>query len=1136
MKKRMVTLFLSLLMAMGMAGCGASGTHAPDGGPIASYNDPSVTIAAEVGTTTEAAVKAELPNASYIYVNSASDGYLSVQSGQADAFAGDRATFDRACAGGLTGLSYPDHVFGDAGNVAVGISPKASFDGAEQLINDFLAELSESGVLTDMSDRWLDKGDYSMPQIERPADPERTVRIGTSGLLEPYTFYAGTELTGFEIELMDRFALWANVRVEVSTYDWGSIVPACASGKVDYIMSCLYDTPERRESIGFSRPYMEVVTVLIVPDNAGTEISPQQGLKALTGRPVGVNTGSIYDGMTQRYIPDAQLLYFNTVSDEAQALLTGKIDGFLQDLPIAKELCRNISGLTYLKTPIEPDNYGFALTRTDEGAALRDRLNEYVSGLRADGAIDRLEEKWFGSDESVKQPPELTALTAVNGTLRYATDPGSAPFDYIVNGEYAGYDIDIIYGFCLEQGYGLEIVGMDFAGVIPSLVSGKCDLAGAGISITEERAESVHFTEPTYEGGVVLMLRTEDAVVNGQPREERGFLSKLSASFEKTFIREARWRLLLSGLEVTLLISLLSAAFGTAFGFGLCLLRRGRSRFLSGLAAGFIRIVQGVPIVVLLMVLYFVVFASSSISGILVAAIGFTVNFGVYVSEMMRAGIDAVDRGQWEAADALGFGRVRTFRRIIAPQALRHILPVYKGEFVSMVKMTSVVGYIAIQDLTKAGDIIRSRTYEAFFPLIVTAVIYFLLSWGLTRLISLIELSTDPKKRSREPRGVDTSLTEVPPSEPGLVSGDGDVVIRVEHLEKAYPNVTPLKDVNTEIRRGDVVTIIGPSGTGKSTLLRCLNRLEAPTQGRISVFGVDMDSGKREITAVRRRMGMVFQSFNLFPHLTVAENIMLAPTELKGKSPQSAWQQAMALLRSVGLAEKAFNYPDELSGGQKQRVAIARALAMQPDIVLFDEPTSALDPTMVGEVLSVIRKLASDGYTMLIVTHEMKFSRYVSSRVFYMDQGEIYEEGSPEQIFDEPRRDRTRAFVRRLKVLELPITSPDYDFIAVNEAMRSFGEKHQFAARRIAGMEHVFEELMAQCTIPRLGAQFRLTVTAEYSEESDRLAMRFVWLGESYDPATQGDELSLKLVRPLIRSHEFSFENGENRLVVSLQS
>ena len=230
-------------------------------------------------------------------------------------------------------------------------------------------------------------------------------------------------------------------------------------------------------------------------------------------------------------------------------------------------------------------------------------------------------------------------------------------------------------------------------------------------------------------------------------------------------------------------------------------------------------------------------------------------------------------------------------------------------------------------------------------------------------------------------------------------------MIELKHLRKEYDIVTPLKDVNTVINDGDIISVIGPSGTGKSTLLRCINMLETPTSGQVIINGVDVTAPKCDLGKIRQKTGMVFQSFNLFGHLTVIENIMLAQLDLLGKSRQEAYDEGMRLLRTVGLADKALKYPDELSGGQKQRVAIARTLAMDPDTILLDEPTSALDPTMVGEVQAVIRELATTGKTMLIVTHEMNFARFICNRVFYMDEGGIYEDGTPEQIFEHPQKE-----------------------------------------------------------------------------------------------------------------------------------
>lgn len=359
-------------------------------------------------------------------------------------------------------------------------------------------------------------------------------------------------------------------------------------------------------------------------------------------------------------------------------------------------------------------------------------------------------------------------------------------------------------------------------------------------------------------------------------------------------------------------------------------------------------------------------------------------------------------------------------------------------------------------------------------------------------------------------------------------------MISIRNLKKEYSNVTPFSDVNVEINKGEVISIIGPSGTGKSTLLRCLNLLERPTSGEITVDGIIITAKGTDISAVRRKMGMVFQSFNLFSHLTVIENIMLGPIDLLKLSRQEAYDEGMLLLATVGLAEKALNYPDELSGGQKQRVAIARALAMKPEIILFDEPTSALDPTMVGEVLSVIRSLAREGLTMLIVTHEMKFARDVSTRIFYMDEGEIYEDGPPEQIFDHPKRERTRAFVKRLKTFESEMNSSTFDFIEVSTGIEEFGRRQLLSQRQINNLQLVFEELCVQTLLCRGKEIFPLRFSASVSELDGSCEAAISYHGPSYDPFTeQADELSLRMMIGLTKEHTWSCDN-ENHITLLL--
>ena len=291
-------------------------------------------------------------------------------------------------------------------------------------------------------------------------------------------------------------------------------------------------------------------------------------------------------------------------------------------------------------------------------------------------------------------------------------------------------------------------------------------------------------------------------------------------------------------------------------------------------------------------------------------------------------------------------------------------------------------------------------------------------------------------------------------------------LIEVKHLRKEYGDVVPLKDVNVTVDAGEVISVIGPSGTGKSTFIRCLNRLETPTSGSILVDGIDICDPSVDLPKMRQKMGMVFQNYALFNHKLVVENLMMAPMDLLGLSKQEAYDQAIGLLETVGLRDKALSWPHELSGGQRQRVAIARGLAMRPEILLFDEPTSALDPQMVSEVLSVITKLAKQGYTMLVVTHEMRFAREASTRVFYMDRGECWEAGPPEQIFEHPLRQETHDFIFRVRSLEETIDSVSFDLPAMTAKLKDYCQRQFMGRKATNACLHVVEEVVLEHLVP----------------------------------------------------------------------
>ena len=883
------------------------------------------------------------------------------------------------------------------------------------------------------------------------------------------------------------------------------------------------------------------------------------------------------------------------------------------------------------------------------------------------------------------------------------------------------------------------------------------------------------------------------------------FFSSLAESFTNNLIAEGRYRMILDGLQVTLIITLCSAVLGTLLGGLVCWMRMSRRPWLQKVAKVYIDIMRGTPVLVVLMLMYYVIMAPLEATGIVVAIVTFGMNTAAYIGEMLRTAIQGVERGQTEAGLALGYTPRQTFIKIVLPQVVKAVMPVYQGEIISLLKGTSIVGYIAVADMTRASDLIRSRTFDAFFPLILTAIIYFFMAWLVGRLLTalvrkehlkaiaaaamlliggtvcyvptLVEacspgataeeqsevpavfkalsdkrvgvvigsiqdiavsqmapdadilrlssvadmlaaldngkvdvigdenlsvsfnkeisskvdsvsagmpstpigacfrldnaplkqdfdsflaeirqdgtyqkimdrwsIAEDPSAVARpEQRGTGEALrvaifpgmppfsfissgapsgleidiltewanrrnrqleyltmdfaSQIPavqtnkvdmamgsisitqerqkqvlfsdgylsshillltrkgeagiltePSQPSakednarpwalvfllvLSGGVGLLligrhlrrnslakqaaafqsasqpanapVIRISHMKKSYGSLEVLKDINADVSRGEVISIIGPSGTGKSTLLRALNLLDPPTGGEILFDGKNILSKGYPVHLLRQKMGMVFQGFNLFPHKTVLENVMMAPCQLHGEAPEKAREEGMALLRKVGLAEKADVYPSSLSGGQKQRVAIARTLAMKPEVILFDEPTSALDPTMVGEVLSVIRQLANEGMTMLIVTHEMKFAHDVSTRIFFMYDGFIHEDGTPQQIFEAPVHSATKAFIQRIRKEVFEIDGPDFDFLGMQSAMAAFCYKYGITAKQEAA-----QQLCQQMLDGVMAAYRPITVRITHSEQSGVTALDFMVEKMEASPLSQEQRCAL---------------------------
>lgn len=716
-------------------------------------NSSRYTIGVDQGSMSDLIAEEVFSEANFEYFSDKFMGYKAVADGKVDAFVYDRRQMEIAIEKGLTGVGLLDETLGQPIDIAVGLSPVSGIDDLEGKINAFIAEIRSDGTLDDMFRRWVTEGNDVMPDIPAPDAPTEHLTVATSGIVEPFSYYGETGLTGYDIELATRFASWLNAELEFKIYDYGAIVAAAQSGDVDCIMADLNVSEERRQELPFSDILFSETAGIMVREGASESASLEyKNFDQLSGHRIGVLTGTEHARLVQENVPSADIQYYNTSPDLYQALRSNKIDAYAEDDIIINFMSTDDDGVYWMPEHLDMLDTAFAFAKDDKGEALRDEINEFVRACYKDGTIDELNDIWLGKDEEKKQPTGYESLPAVNGTIRAAVNTQGMPMVYMKNNVIVGFETDLLTRFCRAKGYALELEDMDFSAVLAAVQSGKADLGAANMSVTEERSRSMLFSEPHFKSGVVMVVRTKSG---GQ---KDGFFRKMGDSFRKTFITENRWRLFLKGIGNTLLIGILSVLFGTSLGFGLYMICRRGGRIAIGVTRAAVWLVQAMPILVLLMVLYYVIFGSIAISGMAVAVIGFSITFGSAVFGMFSTGVSTVDKGQTEAAYALGLSSWRTFFDIILPQALPHILPSYKAQIGALIRSTSIVGYIAVQDLTKMGDIVRSRTYEAFFPLLVVAVIYVLLTVLVNSLTGMAIDRIDPRKRAREAilKGVNT--------------------------------------------------------------------------------------------------------------------------------------------------------------------------------------------------------------------------------------------------------------------------------------------------------------------------------------------------------------------------------------------
>jgi len=463
---------------------------------------------------------------------------------------------------------------------------------------------------------------------------------------------------------------------------------------------------------------------------------------------IGVMTGTTGEVFARARFPQADIKSFDDIMDAVAATNSGQLDGIVTAHPTAVEVAKKNPRFTILDESLGLEDTSVAIRKGNK--KLLAEVNQVIATLQRDGTLASMKKRWFERESNPFDKPKIDLPTG-GTTLRIGVCATRVPFTFMdKDGRVTGHDGELARRIGAMLHRPIEFSNMRFMALIPALQSGKVDMIVTGMTATNERRQFVDFSDPYFKNSQVLMIWK-----SGEPTKlvftadyhSPSFVASLVNSFRSNILEENRYLLIWDGLKTTLVISICSMIFGTLLGAVVCGMRMSRLRVLNAPARLYITILRGTPVLVLLMIIFYVVFASVNVNPVLVAVIAFGMNFAGYVSEIFRTGIESVDKGQTEAGIAMGFSRVETFLYIVLPQTVRRILPVYKGEFISLVKMTSIVGYIAVQDLTKASDVIRSRTFDAFFPLIMVAILYFAISWVLTQALVYLEHVTDPKYR-----------------------------------------------------------------------------------------------------------------------------------------------------------------------------------------------------------------------------------------------------------------------------------------------------------------------------------------------------------------------------------------------------
>lgn len=682
------------------------------------------------------------PNAKILPQNNITLGVTSVSEGKLDAYIANRAELSKVISDSAVGnvkileetiTSFP---------CGLGLSELCDIPGFEDTVNDTLEEMIREGTIKEMHDRWFDQKNEQMPLIQMDEDPVYTVNAVTFGESRPFSFFKDGSLTGFDVELLYRVCERNHWGVNLTSAQYSSMLLGLSTGKYDMISANLYITEARAENIRYSIPFLseEICIAVRGKEEAGQGQLEYSSIADLSeAKSFAICSGTIFDSVAQEYYPGAEISYYPSPVDCTLAVASGKADAVIFDAPVLKYIAACTDGVGLIPEYLVKDNYHFILPKTDRGEMLRKEFNEWLSEKKESGEVARMYDYWC-SDAEPETVFDFESLPDTNGVIRIGTDAASRPDVYYAGSSLLGFPTELIYQFCRDRGYRGEISIVKDA--VMALTAGKEDMAVYFVSYTEERARSVLYTDPVVESGIGVLVRA------AENEEDDSLIEDFRDGFEKTFLREDRWQLIVSGLLTAILITLGGFLLANLVGGLFCSCMLSGRKSLRVFADIFDRIMQGTPIVVVLMILYYVIFGKSSISGVWVSILAFGLNTGASLAQQFYGAVTGVDKGQTEAALAIGFTKLQAFTGIVFPQAARSALPGYFSQLISLMKGTSIVGYISVIDLTKAGDLIRSSTYDAFFPLLSVALIYFLISFGLLSLLKRIQKKLAPKRVS----------------------------------------------------------------------------------------------------------------------------------------------------------------------------------------------------------------------------------------------------------------------------------------------------------------------------------------------------------------------------------------------------